>query len=102
MGFGIGTNTQPTEAGIFKSRQIPVACECWFDSHGKIVPRLFKYKDASDEIVTVRNITISSIERKNFVGVPSVEYNCEIEVNDSLINVRLYYFMTECRWVLCK
>lgn len=45
MAFGIGTNTQEADAGQVQGTQREIACECWFTSTGKIIPRMLKIKD---------------------------------------------------------
>ena len=45
MAFGIGTNTQDADAGEVRGEQREVACECWFTSKGRIIPRMLKVQE---------------------------------------------------------
>ena len=45
MAFGIGTNTQKADAGAVKGNQREIACDCWFTTTGKIIPRMLKIQD---------------------------------------------------------
>ena len=73
MAFGIGTNTQKTEAGPVKGTQREIACDCWFTTNGKIIPRMLKIQDEDGEIRVIKQIAVHSQEAKNFCGIPSVE-----------------------------
>ena len=100
MAFGIGINTEtPVQEGI-KGKQIPIACECWFDSTGQIVPRLFKYQDKCGAVRTIRDIRICYMQLKNYAGVPSMEYECEVICGGIRETIKLIFFMERCRWVM--
>ena len=98
--FGIGTNTQKTDAGKIRGKQLDIACYCWFTSHAKPTPQLIKFMDENGEIQTVREIRVNSMEKKNYSGIPSMEYVCQIVVSEICHNVKLIFFMQECKWVM--
>lgn len=100
MAFGIGTNTQKTEAGSVKGSQREIACECWFTSTGKIIPLMLKIQDEDGEIRMIKQITVHSQEAKNFAGIPSIEFDCTLTILEHEIPARLIYYQTESRWVL--
>ena len=101
MAFGIGINTAKPAQGGLRGRQHAIACECWFNSRGEIVPRLFKYVEGG-EVFTVRDIRVLYSEQKNYAGVSSVEYCCEILEQGNVREVKLVFFKEECRWVLLE
>lgn len=100
MAFGIGINTQETNAGNIRGRQMDIACECWFTSKGKIRPLMLKYQDERGEIHTINEIQVHSSEEKNYAGIPSVEFDVTLNCQGILSRVRLIFFKKECRWVM--
>ncbi len=100
MAFGIGTNTQGADAGAVRGLQKEIACECWFSSKGKITPLLIKLEDEEGAVQTVNQIRIHSQERKKYAGIPSIEYDCTLVLQERSMRARLIYYMTENRWVL--
>lgn len=100
MEFGIGTNTQKTDAGFIKGKQREIACQCWFTSKGKMKPMMLKIEDEDGEIRTVHQIRVLSQEEKRYVGVQSVEFDCTITILEQQIDVQLIYYKEENRWVL--
>ncbi len=98
--FGIGTNTQRTDAGKIRGMQRDIACACWFAGQKKPVPYLIKFVDENGEIQTVNEIKVNSAEQKNYSGIPSMEYNCDIVVNEIRHNVKLIFLMEECKWIM--
>ena len=100
MSFGIGTNTQKTEAGFIKGKQKEIACECWFSSKGRVIPLMLKIEDEDGEIRTIRQIEVLSQEEKRYAGVRSLEFDCNITVLGQKIGVQLIYYKEENRWEL--
>lgn len=98
--FGIGTNTEPADAGAVRGRQINVACECWFSRSGVTKPLLVKYEDEEGTIHTLRDIRVLYQEAKNYGGIPSVEYRCQAVLHQILCEFALIFYMEESRWVL--
>ena len=100
MAFGIGTNTQKTDAGFIKGKQREIACQCWFTSKGKVTPLMLKIEDEDGEIRTVRQIQVLTQEEKKYAGVRSLEFECIITILEQKIDVQLIYYKEENRWVL--
>ncbi len=101
MAFGIGIHSQQPDRGTCVRRtQKKVACECWFTSTGAVMPLMLKVEDENGQIRTIREIKIHSHEKKIYAGIPSIEYDCTLFVEDREIRVWLIYYQTESRWVL--
>ena len=100
MAFGIGTNTQNADAGEVRGIQKEIACDCWFTTTKKIIPRLLKVKDEDGEIRVIKQITVHSQENKNYCGIPSIEFDCTLTILEQAIPAKLIYYQTESRWVL--
>lgn len=100
MAFGIGSNVPEADAGSVRGTQRKIACECWFTSTGKIVPLMLKIQDEDGEIQTIREITVHSQEKKQYAGVPSIEYDCTLGVRGQSLRVWLIYYQAENRWVI--
>lgn len=98
--FGIGINTQGTNAGEIRGKQIEIACACWFTSNGKTIPYTIKYQDENGEIQTINEIIVKYLEEKNYSGIPSVEYDCTLFHGEISKQVKLIFFKEECRWVM--
>ena len=101
MAFGIDIHSrkpdrEPCSRGIQKKS----ACECWFTSTGKAMPLMVKVEDENGEIRTIREIMVHSYEKKMYAGVPSIEYDCTLTVENRRIRVWLIYYPTENQWVL--
>lgn len=101
MGFGIGTNCDPPDAGMFPKDRQEIACKCWYTASGRSIPLMFQVKDEDGALQTIRNIRVISSEKKRYAGVPSIEYNCMIEWNGARKQVKLVFFIEENRWGLC-
>ena len=100
MAFGIGTNTQDADAGEVRGEQREVACECWFTSTGRIIPRMLKIREEDGEMLLINKIQVHSQEQKKYAGIPSIEFDCTLTVLEKAIKVKLIYYQTESRWVL--
>lgn len=92
MGMGIGINDAAPDEGILRGEQEPVACSIWFTSTGRIMPKLMKYKEKNGEIITVYPIHVLTSAKKNYCGIPSVEFQCEAIVEENFRKFRLYYY----------
>ena len=96
----MGTNFRKGEGGPVRGIQKKVACECWFTSTGKIMPLMLKLQDEDGEVRMIREITVHSQEKKTYAGIPSIEYDCTLEVEGRGIRAWLIYYQTENQWVL--
>ncbi|MCI8950990.1 MAG: hypothetical protein HFG49_13305 [Lachnospiraceae bacterium] len=100
MAFGIGTNSQKPTGNSIRGIQKKIACECWFTSTGKITPLMLKVEDEDGLIQTIRQIKVHSQETKLYAGIPSVEYDCTLFMENRKIRGWLIYYQTENRWIL--
>jgi len=98
--FGIGTNNQQPNSGVVTGEQIEIAVQSWSTCSGKTTPLMFKVKDEDAEIHTIRQIQVLSQEKKNYAGIPSVEYDCLITLLGKQFPAMLIHFLTEEKWVL--
>lgn len=105
MAFGVGGRESRVFDGFEakrgnRSRQMDIACECWFTSGGEAMPLAVKFPDENGEYVTVRGVRVDSSEKKFYCGVPSVEYQCRLPVCGRQMAARLIFYLEECRWVM--
>lgn len=98
MGFGIGINTEETDAGSLRGKQELVACDCWFTSSGKTIPRFLKYQDMEGVIHSINDIRVHTSERKNYCGIPMIEYVCSCEENGQKYRFKLLFQIQNCIW----
>jgi hypothetical protein len=102
MGFSIGDITDQTNAGAIKGLQEPIACDCWFTSQGKTIPRAIKVMDEEGELHTFHEIRMLSVEERNYSGYPTIEHVCVIDINGKKVTVKLIYSKENCKWTLVK
>lgn len=100
MGMGIGINDAAPDEGIIKGKQEPVACSVWFTSTGRIMPKIMKYQESDGEIVTIYHIHVISSAKKNYCGIPTVEFECESTKGRYLTKFRLYYYIERQEWTV--
>lgn len=96
--FGTDMNMQQADRGMIRGRQEDVACDCWFGSTGRTIPRFIKYQDAAGEIHSIYDIQVIESERQVRCGIPVVMYRCTAEAEGYLYRFRLYFHLEECRW----
>lgn len=101
MLFGLDNRTDQPDAGDMRGRPLPVACECWFTSSGKIMPLMLKVQNEDDgEIITIRSIQVNYYERKNYAGVPTDEFDCKISLLGQKFDVKLVHDLTNSKWTM--
>lgn len=98
--FGIGINSQKTNAGDIRGNQIEVACLCWFTSQGRTIPQYLKFVDEEGVLQTINELTVKHMEQKNYSGISTKEYLCTFSLHNTLYEVKLIYFMSNCKWVM--
>lgn len=101
MAFGIGVNTEETDAGELRGEKMDIAVDCWFTSKGNTIPRMFKYQDSEGQVHSVSEIRVLSQEEKRYCGMPTMEYCCEIQQEQIRKEVKLIFLVEEHRWMLC-
>lgn len=100
MGFRLGDIADVTDAGIIKGIQREIACDCWFTSNGKTIPRLIKVMDESGELHTLTNIELISTDVKNYSGIETIEHICKIRMGEQLKLVKLIFTKKLCKWTI--
>lgn len=100
MAFGIGEHSGEKFSEEITKLQKKVACECWFTSTGKITPLMIKYEDDNGVIQTIRNIQVMYVDEKNYSGILSWEYRCQVLVKGLQIEIYLVYYMEKGQWVM--
>lgn len=100
MAFGIGINTEVTDKGEIRGKQIEVAVGCWFTSTGNTIPQMVKWEDAEGLVHTIKNIRVLYKEQKNYAGVSTMEYMCEMIEEGFIREVKLIFFMEERKWCM--
>lgn len=101
MLFRTGDTIKEPDAGNLRGSQLPVACECWFTSSGKIMPLMLKVQNEEDgEIITIRNIQVNYYERKNYAGVATDEFDCRISLLGQKFDVKLVHYLTDSKWTM--
>ncbi len=100
MKMGIGTNTDLPDEGQLRGTQIPVACSVWFTSTGRIIPQLIKFQDEQECVRTLRNFRIIYQNEKNFCGIPTIEYECELLTPKQLFYFHLLFYVEQKEWKL--
>lgn len=100
MSFGIGVNSYGADAGKIRRIQKEIACECWFTKNGTITPVMIKLEDEDGEIQTIKQIEVFSQEKKNYAGIPSIEFDCRVELQNRFRHIWLIYYQSENRRVI--
>ena len=61
---------------------------------------MIKVMDEEGVIHTIREIQVNYSEKKNYAGVPSLEYDCRIQYLGWQREVKLIFLIDENKWVL--
>lgn len=89
-----------TDAGRPRGLQREIACDCWFTTGGRTIPRLIKAMDQEGMVHTLRVDRVLTAEEKNYAGVATVEHICQITRGDRQQTVKLIYRKESCTWTL--
>ena len=100
MALGAANNTQQSDTGFVRRKEMEIACECWFTSKGKMQPLMFKYQDEHGEIHTIKEIQVHSREEKNLIVSPYTEFGVTINCQGIYMEAKLIFYKKECRWVM--
>ena len=98
MAFGIGTNTSTTNAGSVRGTQKQIACECWFTSKGRTIPKIIKVMDEEGFLHTIHEIQVLATEEKTYSGIQTVEHLCRISFGGRMELVKLVFTKESCTW----
>ncbi len=102
MGFQLGSIIEQTEHGVLHGIQREIACECWFTSGGKSIPKIIKVMDEEGFLYTIRDIELLATEEKNYCGIQTVEHLCRIRLRGRSGIVKLIYTKENCRWTILE
>lgn len=100
MGFRLGDIADKTENGVLRGIQREIACECWFTSKGKSIPKLIKVMDEEGMLHTINEIQLLTTEEKTYAGIPTVEHLCRINLGGHMETVKLVFTKESCKWVI--
>lgn len=100
MAFRLGDMIDQTDCGSLSGMKREIACECWFTSDGRSIPRIIKVMDTEGMLHTIREIFVVSSEEKMYAGIATVEHLCDIRIRDRVERVKLVFTKENCRWVL--
>lgn len=102
MAFRLGDIIEKTDAGVLKGVQREIACDCWFTSNGKSMPRAIKIMDEQGMIHSISDIEVLFSEEKTYSGIATVEHVCRIAVAGTSEIVKLVYTKESCKWNIVK
>jgi len=77
-----------------------VACMAWYTRSGTLTPIMFKIEDDEGIIRSFNEIYVSYSEKKEYAGIASYEFKCEVNVHNFKINVVLEYYPETLKWYL--
>ncbi|MDE5907891.1 MAG: thioredoxin family protein [Lachnospiraceae bacterium] len=102
MGFRLGDIAERTEHGVLRGIQREIACECWFTSKGRSIPKIIKVMDEEGMLHTIREIQLLTSEEKTYSGIRTVEHLCRINLGGRLETVKLIFTKETCKWSLVE
>lgn len=102
MGFYLGDIMETTEAGPLKGIQREIACDCWFTSRGRSIPRLIRVMDEEGVLHTIPINRVLTSETKNYSGIRTTEHICQITLGERLETVKLVFTNESCRWNIIR
>jgi hypothetical protein len=88
------------DSGLPRGTMYHIAVMAWFRAGGEPLPMSFKFEDDNGMVQTVRDITLLSVEDKNYSGIPSKEFNCEAVVGGLIRQFQLIFYLEACKWVM--
>ena len=92
------TTLRGTAQRLKNTKRVPVACDCWFTSTGRTIPKLFCYEDEYGVRHTVDEIQVIKSERRKVSGSSIMVYDCEVMLHEHQCPMQLYYCLTEGTW----
>lgn len=100
MGFQLGKIAEETNHGILKGIQREIACDCWFTSKGKTIPRAIKVMDEEGMVHNIEPVEVLFSEEKTYSGIPTVEHVCNIALGGRKETIKLVYSKHNCKWTI--
>lgn len=102
MGFRLGDIADRTEHGVLHGIQREIACEYWFTSKGRSIPKIIKVMDEEGMLHTIREIQLLTSGEKNYSGIQTVEHLCRINFGGKVETVKLIFTKENCKWALVE
>lgn len=102
MGFRLGDIEDKTEAGVMRGIQREIACDCWFTSAGKTIPRAIKVMDEEGQLHTIPVMQVLFSQEKIYSGIGTVEHVCRIPLGGREETVRLVFTKENCKWAIVQ
>ena len=100
MAFQLGEVLERTQQAAPKGIQREIACECWFTSKGRSIPRWIKVMDEGGVLHTIREVEVLTIEEKAYSGIETVEHLCRIAIEGKHVLVKLIFTKENCKWTI--
>lgn len=82
MAFRLGEIIEKKDHGILRGVQREIACECWFTSKGRTIPKIIKVMDEEGFLHTIHEIQVLATEEKTYSGIQTVEHLCRISFGE--------------------
>lgn len=98
MAFRLGEIIERKEHGILRGVQREIACECWFTSKGRTIPKIIKVMDEEGFLHTIHEIQVLATEEKTYSGIQTVEHLCRISFGGRMELVKLVFTKESCTW----
>ncbi len=102
MAFRLGDIIEKTENGVLRGIQREIACECWFTSKGRTIPKLIKLMDEEGSLHIVRDIQLLTAEEKTYSGIQTIEHLCRIPIGGRMETVKLIFTKENCTWTIVE
>lgn len=102
MGFRLGDIAEKTDYGVLRGIQREIACECWFTSKGKSIPKFIKVMDEEGMLHTIQEIQVLTTEEKNYSGIKTVEHLCKVNLGGRMETVKLVFTKESCKWTIVE
>lgn len=102
MGFRLGDIMDKTENGHLRGIQREIACECWFTSKGKTIPKIIKIMDGEGVLHTIRDVQLLTLEEKTYSGIQTVEHLCRVNIGGRMETVKLIFTKDSCKWTIVE
>lgn len=79
-------------------KRVPIACDCWFTTSGKSIPRFFRYEDEAGIRHTVSEIQLLKSQKRNMAAIPVMMYDCVAMIEGVSYQIILYHYTESGKW----
>ncbi|MFI3201582.1 MAG: hypothetical protein R3Y54_08655 [Eubacteriales bacterium] len=100
MAFGTELHLQPTNAGELRGKRFPIGCQCWFSTKGEATPIMIRYEDENQMIHTIDEIEIKYQQQRNFNGLATVEFGCNLVNDNRKFPAKLLFLSKDNKWIM--